>query len=91
MAQQLAHMTSNGTNIDIGDVYGSGTISGPTPESYGSMLELCWKGTEPIDLPDGSQRKFVEDGDTVIMKGWAQKDGVRVGFGEVRTSVLAAN
>jgi fumarylacetoacetase len=90
MAQQLAHMTSNGTNIDIGDVYGSGTISGPTPDSYGSMLELCWKGTKPIDLPDGSQRKFIEDGDTVIMKGWAQKDGVRVGFGEVRTSVLCA-
>ena len=91
MAQQLAHMTSNGTNIDIGDVYGSGTISGPTPDSYGSMLELCWKGTKPIDLPDGSQRKFIEDGDTVIMKGWAQKDGVRVGFGEVRTSVLCAH
>lgn len=90
MAQQLAHMTSNGTNVDFGDVYGSGTISGPTPDSYGSMLELCWKGTKPINLPDGSQRKFIEDGDTIIMTGWAEKDGVRVGFGEVRTEVLPA-
>ncbi|MEN9528680.1 MAG: hypothetical protein RI932_553 [Pseudomonadota bacterium] len=91
MAQQLAHMTSNGTNIDIGDVYGSGTISGPTPDSYGSMLELCWKGTKPLQLPDGSERKFIEDGDTVIMKGWAEKDGVRVGFGEVRSLVQPAD
>jgi fumarylacetoacetase len=91
MAQQLAHMTSNGTNIDIGDVYGSGTISGPTPDSYGSMLELCWKGTKPLQLPDGTQRKFIEDGDTVIMKGWAEKDGVRVGFGEVRSLVQPAD
>jgi len=91
MAQQLAHMTSNGTNIEIGDVYGSGTISGPTPDSYGSMLELCWKGTKPLELPDGTQRKFIEDGDTVIMKGWAEKDGVRVGFGEVRSVVQAAD
>lgn len=90
MAQQLAHLASNGTNVDVGDVYGSGTISGPTPDSYGSMLELCWKGTKPIALPDGSQRKFIEDGDTVIMKGWAEKDGVRIGFGEVRTQVLPA-
>jgi fumarylacetoacetase len=90
MAQQLAHMTSNGTNIDVGDVYGSGTISGPTPDSYGSMLELCWKGTKPISLPDGTQRKFIEDGDTITMSGWAEKDGLRVGFGEVRTEVLPA-
>lgn len=90
MAQQLAHMTSNGTNIDVGDVYGSGTISGPTPDSYGSMLELCWKGTKPISLPDGTQRKFIEDGDTITMTGWAEKDGLRVGFGEVRTEVLPA-
>jgi fumarylacetoacetase len=90
MAQQLAHMTSNGTNIDLGDVYGSGTISGPSPDSYGSMLELCWKGTRPLSLPDGSQRTFIQDGDTVIMRGWCKKDGVRVGFGEVRTEVLPA-
>ena len=86
----LALMTSNGTNIDVGDVYGSGTISGPTPDSYGSMLELCWKGTKPISLPDGTQRKFIEDGDTIIMTGWAEKDGLRIGFGEVRTEVLPA-
>lgn len=90
MAQQLAHMASNGTNIEVGDVYGSGTISGPTPDSYGSMLELCWKGTKPIALPDGTTRTFIQDGDTVIMKGWCEKDGVRVGFGEVRTEVLPA-
>lgn len=90
MAQQLAHLASNGTNVDIGDVYGSGTISGPTPDSYGSMLELCWKGTKPISLPDGSTRTFIQDGDTVIMTGWCEKDGVRVGFGEVRTEVLPA-
>ncbi len=91
MAQQLAHMASNGTNIDVGDVYGSGTISGPTPDSFGSMLELCWKGTKPISLSDGSTRTFIQDGDTVIMTGWCEKDGVRVGFGEVRTQVLPAD
>jgi fumarylacetoacetase len=90
MAQQLAHMASNGTNIDVGDVYGSGTISGPTPDSYGSMLELCWKGTRPITLTDGTTRTFIQDGDTVIMKGWCEKDGVRVGFGEVTTEVKPA-
>ncbi|MEN9827166.1 MAG: hypothetical protein RI953_2911 [Pseudomonadota bacterium] len=90
MAQQLAHMASNGTNIDVGDVYGSGTISGPTPDSFGSMLELCWKGTKPLSLPDGSTRTFLQDGDTIIMNGWCEKDGVRVGFGEVRTEILPA-
>jgi fumarylacetoacetase len=90
MAQQLAHMASNGTNIEIGDVYGSGTISGPTPDSFGSMLELCWKGTKPISLPDGTTRTFIQDGDTVIMKGWCEKDGIRVGFGEVLTEVKPA-
>jgi fumarylacetoacetase len=90
MAQQLAHMASNGTNIDVGDVYGSGTISGPTPDSFGSMLELCWKGTKPIALSDGTTRTFIQDGDTVIMKGWCEKDGVRVGFGEVTTEVKPA-
>jgi len=88
MAQQLAHQTVNGCNIDIGDMYASGTISGHTPDSFGSMLELSWKGTKPISLGDGSERKFILDGDTVIMKGHAEKNGVRVGFGEVRTKVL---
>jgi len=88
MYQQLAHQTVNGCNIRVGDMYASGTISGPTPDSYGSMLELAWKGTKPIQLPDGSERKFINDNDTVIMRGYAQKDSVRVGFGEVSTKVL---
>lgn len=88
MAQQLAHHTINGCNIGVGDMYASGTISGHTPDSFGSMLELSWKGTKPIQLNDGSERKFILDGDTVIMKGHAEKNGVRVGFGEVRTKVL---
>ncbi|MEQ8927636.1 MAG: fumarylacetoacetase [Fulvivirga sp.] len=88
--QQLAHHSVNGCNIQVGDMYASGTISGSTEDSYGSMLELAWKGTKPIKLSDGSERKFIEDGDTVIMKGHAEKDGVRIGFGEVRSKVLPA-
>lgn len=90
MAQQLAHHTVNGCNICVGDMYASGTISGSTPDSYGSMLELAWKGTKPIPMPDGSERKFILDNDTVIMKGFAEKDNVRVGFGEVKTKVLSS-
>ena len=90
MAQQLAHQSVNGCNIRVGDMYASGTISGPTPESYGSMLELSWKGTKPIVMPDGSQRKFINDNDTIIMRGFAEKDGVRVGFGESKTKILPA-
>jgi fumarylacetoacetase len=91
IAQQLAHHTVNGCNINVGDIYASGTISGPTEESYGSMLELAWKGTKPLKLVSGEERKFIEDGDTVIMKGYCEKDGVRVGFGEVSSKVLPAN
>lgn len=90
IAQQLAHQTVNGCNINTGDMYASGTISGPTEDSYGSMLELAWKGTRPISMPDGSERKFINDGDTVIMRGHAEKNGIRIGFGEVRTKVLPA-
>jgi fumarylacetoacetase len=90
MAQQLAHHTVNGCNINIGDMYGSGTISGPTPDSYGSMLELAWKGTRPILMADGSERRFIHDHDTIIMKGYCQKDQLRLGFGEVRTKILPA-
>jgi fumarylacetoacetase len=90
MAQQLAHHTVNGCNVRCGDLMGSGTISGPTPDSYGSMLELAWKGTKPLALSDGSERKFIQDHDTVIMRGHAEKDGVRVGFGEVSTKILPA-
>ncbi len=90
MNQQLAHHTVSGCNINAGDMMASGTISGPTPESYGSMLELSWRGTKPLRLSDGSERKFILDHDTVIMRGWSEKDGVRVGFGEVKTKVLPA-
>ncbi len=88
VCQQLAHHTSNGCNLQVGDMYASGTISGPTDDSYGSMLELAWKGTKPVPMSDGSSRVFIEDGDEVIMRGYAEKDGLRIGFGEVRTRVL---
>ncbi|MCF8465113.1 MAG: fumarylacetoacetase [Flavobacteriales bacterium] len=90
MAQQLAHHTVNGCNMNVGDMCASGTISGPTPDSYGSMLELTWRGTKPIAMPDGSERKFIQDGDSVIMKAFCEKDGKRVGFGEVKTKILPA-
>ena len=88
MAQQLAHHTVNGCDIHAGDMMASGTISGNDESAYGSMLELSWKGTKPLLMPDGSERKFINDGDTVIMKAHSKKDGVRVGFGEVSTQVL---
>ena len=88
MAQQLAHHTVNGCNVQIGDMMASGTISGKDEDSYGSMLELAWMGTKPLQLNDGSQRKFIQDGDTVTMKGYAQKGDIRIGFGEVSTKVL---
>jgi fumarylacetoacetase len=90
MAQQLAHHTVNGCNVHIGDMMASGTISGKDENSYGSMLELAWMGTKPVQLNDGSERKFINDGDTVRMKGYAQKGDIRVGFGEVSTKVLPA-
>ena len=90
IAQQLAHHTINGCNINVGDMMASGTISGPTEDSFGSMLELSWKGTKPVKLETGEERRFVEDGDTVIMKGFAKKEGIRIGFGEVSSQVLAA-
>ncbi len=88
MAQQLAHHTVNGCPVNSGDMMGSGTISGPTPDSYGSMLELTWKGEKPIKMKDGSERKFINDNDTVIMRGFCEKDGTRIGFGEVSTKLL---
>ncbi len=90
MSQQLAHQTVNGCNIKPGDMYGSGTISGPTPDSYGSMLELAWQGTKPVKLNDGSERKFINDNDTIIMRGWAENKEVRIGFGEAVTTILPA-
>lgn len=90
MAQQLAHHTINGCNVEVGDLYASGTISGSEPNSFGSMLELTWRGQNPLKLSDGSERKFIEDHDTIIMRGFSEKNGIRVGFGEVRGKVLPA-
>ncbi len=90
MTQQLTHHTLSGCKVEVGDMMGSGTISGPTPDTFGSMLELAWNATKPIELNNGETRSFIEDGDTVIMNGYAEKDGVRVGFGEVRGKVLPA-
>lgn len=90
MNQQLTHHTLSGCNLQIGDLYASGTISGPTPGSYGCLLELTWKGSQPLQLPDGSSRTYLHDGDTVTLRGYAHKNGVRVGFGEVRTQILPA-
>lgn len=90
MCQQLAHHTVNGCNIRVGDLMASGTISGPTPDSYGSMLELSWRGTKPLTLSDGSERKFINDNDTVIMRAYSEKDGLRIGFGEVKGKALPA-
>ncbi|MBP6390373.1 MAG: fumarylacetoacetase [Flavobacteriales bacterium] len=88
IAQQLAHHTVNGCNIRCGDLMASGTISGPDPTSYGSMLELTWRGTKPLLLSDGSTRKFIEDGDTVVLRGHCEASGVRIGFGALETKVL---
>jgi fumarylacetoacetase len=88
MSQQLAHHTVNGCNIRIGDLCASGTISGPEPGSYGSMLELSWKGTKPVKMPDGSERKFLNDGDSVIVRGYCENDKLHIGFGEVKVTLL---
>ncbi len=90
MEQQLAHHTVNGCNINVGDMMASGTISGPDPKEYGSMMELTWRGTKPLTLKDGSERKFVNDNDTITIKGYCQKDAVRVGFGECVGTLLPA-
>lgn len=90
MSQQLAHHTINGCKINSGDLMGSGTISGTAPTSFGSMLELTWAGQNPISMPDGSTRTFIEDNDTVIMKGYCQNQNIRIGFGEVSSKLLAA-
>jgi len=90
MRQQLAHHTINGCNIRIGDLYASGTISGPEPGSYGSMLELTWKGTQPLMMNDGSERRFVNDHDSVIIRGYCMNKDLRLGFGEARVKILPA-
>jgi fumarylacetoacetase len=90
MEQQLAHHTVNGCNIRVGDMMASGTISGPTPDSFGSLLEITWGGSKPLSFPNGTTRKYLEDGDTITIKGYAQKGKVRVGFGEAKGTVLPA-
>ncbi|MFM7399806.1 MAG: fumarylacetoacetase [Bacteroidota bacterium] len=88
MAQQLAHHTVNGCNLQVGDMLASGTISGPVAGSYGSMLELSWAGKQPVPLEDGSTRTFLQDGDTVVMRAWSSAGEMRVGFGEVSGTLL---
>lgn len=88
MSQQIAHHTINGCNLNVGDMMASGTISGKSKDSYGSMLELSWGGKKNIELNDGSSRKFIEDYDSVIMRGYCEKDNIRVGFGEVKSKLL---
>jgi len=90
MAQQLAHHTVSGCNTRVGDLMGSGTISGPEPDSFGSLLELTWNGQKPLALTSGGERSFLEDGDDVIITGWCQGDGYRVGFGSVTGRVTPA-
>lgn len=91
MSQQLAHHTVNGCNVEVGDLYASGTISGTDKNSYGSMLELTWRGENPLKLNNGDERKFIEDNDSITLKAWSEKNGIRVGFGNVTTKVLPAN
>ena len=90
MNQQLAHHTVNGCNLNVGDLMASGTISGKNPNSYGSMLELSWAGTKPVELIEGGTRKFIKDDDTVIMRGYCQNGKIRVGFGNVISKLLKA-
>jgi fumarylacetoacetase len=90
VCQQLTHHAVNGCNLRTGDLLASGTISGPTPDSYGSLLELAWKGTKPVEFPDGERRVFLQDGDRLTLTGWCQGPGYRVGFGEATGRVLPA-
>ena len=91
ISQQLAHHTVNGCNLEPGDLLASGTISGATEESRGCMLELTWRGANPLKLPNGEARKWLEDGDHLTITGWCQGDGYRVGFGEVSGRILPAS
>ena len=90
MIQQVAHHTVNGCNLNVGDMMASGTISGHNKDSYGSMLELSWGGKNPIGLKDGSKRTFINDLDTITMRGYCEKNDIRVGFGEVKSKLLAS-
>ncbi|MBR0869618.1 fumarylacetoacetase [Bradyrhizobium tropiciagri] len=88
--QQLVHHASSGCAMNVGDLLGSGTISGPEKHQRGSLLEISWNGTEPVELANGVTRSFLEDGDSLVMRGWCQGDGYRVGFGEVEGTIVAA-
>ncbi|MCB9261199.1 MAG: fumarylacetoacetase [Flavobacteriales bacterium] len=88
MAQQLAHHTVGGCNVNVGDVMASGTISGPTEDSFGSMLELSWSGQKDIILKNGKTRKFIENGDTITMRAYSENNQFRVGFGECVGKIL---
>jgi len=91
MAQQLAHASSNGASIRAGDLFGSGTISGSAPDTYGSMIELTWRGARPLSLADGTARAFLEDRDEIVMRAWCEGEGrARIGFGEVRGCIEPA-
>lgn len=91
LAQMLTHHASNGCNLRPGDLLGSGTVSGPERDARGCLLELAWRGTEPVVLSSGEQRSFVADGDEVILRGWCERPGVaRVGFGECRATIVPA-
>ena len=91
MAQQLAHHTVSGCNTRVGDMMGSGTISGPTPDSFGSLLELTWNAKSPLELKSGGTRGFIEDGDELTLAGWCQGDGYRVGFGTCVGEIVPAH
>lgn len=90
MKQQLTHHSVSGCNMQAGDLLGSGTISGPTPDSYGSLLELCWRGTRPLQLPNDQQRTFLQDYDTLTLRGHCQNRSLRIGFGLCQGKVLPA-
>jgi fumarylacetoacetase len=88
--QQLVHHACSGCAMNVGDLLGSGTISGPDKHQRGSLLEISWNGTEPVELAAGIKRSFLEDGDSLVMRGWCQGEGYRVGFGEVEGTILPA-
>jgi fumarylacetoacetase len=91
MSQMLAHHTSTGCNMRAGDLLASGTISGPAKENRGCMLERTWRGTEPITLADGTERRFLQDGDELTIRGWCERPGLpRIGFGECRGVIMPA-
>jgi fumarylacetoacetase len=88
--QQLMHHASSGCAMNVGDLLGSGTISGPEKGQRGSLLEISWNGSEPVEIAGGVARTFLEDGDSLVMHGWCQGDGYRIGFGEVEGTILPA-